>query len=235
MRSRHPSPPRGAAGPYVGVDVGARRLHAVSLDAGLHVTGASIVDARELDALVDWAGGATVVAIDAPDRPSTGAHADDSSVARKFRSGRCAEVALGLQHGAWVPWVTPERPGPGTWIAVGIALFSALAARSGAETVEVFPHAAFRSLADGATTLRKTTVEGARRRAALLRRAGVRAPDLELWAHDPLDALAGALVAAHRGREQAVRVACARHAEGGGDGSAIWLPAELEAPIAGPC
>jgi hypothetical protein len=36
-------------------------------------------------------------------------------------------------------------------------------------------------------------------------------------------ALVGVLVAAHRGRGQAARIACALHGGGGGDGSAMWL------------
>jgi predicted nuclease with RNAse H fold len=187
------------------------------------VVGGGLFDADDADALLDWIGSASVVAIDAPDRASTGAHSEDESVPPKFRRGRCAEVAL-AHCGHWVPWVTPQNPEPGSWIAVGIALFEAISERSPAERLEVYPHAAFRALASGAALHKKTSTAGARERTGLLRGAGVRAPDLELWAHDSLDALVGAVVAAHRGGERAVRVACATHADGGGDGSAMWLP-----------
>ena len=50
---------------------------------------------------------------------------------------------------------------------------------------------------------------------------GLRAASSLLWAQDSVDALVGALVAAHLGRGGARRGACAAHSDGvGGDGSA---------------
>ncbi len=209
---------------YVGIDVGARRLHAVGVDEDLQVTSGALFDAGELGAVAAWATDARVIAIDAPDRLSSAAHVGDESVAPKFRVGRCAEVALARQRKLFVPWVTPLVVATGSWMAIGLELFRVLRTRGTAEVLETFPNAAFRVLADGAVLPKKDSVDGVQRRVALLHDAGVRARDLELWSHDSLDALVGALVAAQRARSQAVPVVCAEHAEGGGDGSALWLP-----------
>jgi predicted nuclease with RNAse H fold len=205
---------------FVGVDVGARALHAVAVDGSCAVLDAAIFDACHLDALAAWAADATVVAIDAPDGPSIGAHASDPSVAPKFRVGRCGEVALGRQRGYWVSWATPRDPAPGSWIDVGIRAHAALPA-----TIEVFPHAGFRELAGGAPLTRKTTAAGRRARAGLLRAAGLSARDMESWSHDTLDAALAAVVALDRGMNRAQRVGCAEGEPCGQDGSAIWLPA----------
>lgn len=145
-------------------------------------------------------------------------------MAPKFRAGRCAEVALARQRKFFVPWVTPRQVAAGTWMAAGLELFATLQSWGDGEVLETFPNAAFRALADGAPLPKKDSVHGVQRRVTLLRDAGVRARDLELWSHDSLDALICALVAAQRGRGQAVRVVCAEHADDGGDGSAMWLP-----------
>jgi predicted nuclease with RNAse H fold len=204
---------------YVGVDVGARALHAVAVDGSLAVLDVAILDARHLQALVVWAEGATIAAIDAPDGPSAGAHAGDVGVAPKFRTGRCGEVALGRKRGYWVSWVTPVQPEPDSWIDVGIRAHAALQ-----ETIEVYPHAGFRELAGGATLPKKATVAGRLARAALLRAAGLRSGDLDRWSHDALDAGLAAVVALHHAQGRAQRVACSPDEACGQDGSAIWLP-----------
>jgi predicted nuclease with RNAse H fold len=206
----------------VGIDVGASTLHAVSLDARAGLHAAVTFDATELDAVVTWAQAARAVAIDSPDRPSTGAHAGDGSLSPKFQTARCAEVALGREKGYWVPWVTPTTPVPGSWIAVGIALHEKLRAR-GTRTIEVYPYAAFRELANGGPLPKKTSRAGVAARAGHLRAARIDDPFLEVWSHDALDAAISALVAYDAAAGVAVRVGC----DDGAcvtDGSAIWLP-----------
>ena len=211
----------------VGIDVGARRLDGVALDGKGRVLDAVAFPAAELGALVAWAATARAVAVDAPDAWSAAPHADDEGLAPKFRSARCAEIALGRTEGIWVPWTTPVEEAPGTWIAVGVRLFAALR-DAGHQPLEVFPHAVFRLLGGGRRPPRKRTVEGAVVRAGLLRAAGVTSPAaptvpaaMASWGHDALDATAAALVALHHTRGTARGVTC------GHDGSAIWLPPRL--------
>jgi predicted nuclease with RNAse H fold len=211
-------------GRYVGVDVGASAFHGVSIDGSGHVLTGAVFATDEVAELVEWAAGARVIAIDAPDRPSQGAHATDLAVAPKFRAGRCAEVALGLQHRYWVPWITPAEPPPGSWISAGIALHQTLRAQTRAEVIEVFPYAGFRQLAGDQRLAKKTTLAGSRTRTWLLRSAGLNEERLELWSHDSLDAAMAALIAADRGRDAAVRVECDTTAGCKRDGSVIWLP-----------
>jgi predicted nuclease with RNAse H fold len=213
----------------IGVDVGSRALHAVAVDDRLAVLDARAFGSSELGELVAWASGAAVAAIDAPDGPSTGAHASDADVAPKFRAGRCGEVALGRQRGYWVSWVTPAEPAPGSWMDVGIRTHAALRVAGGIDTIEVFPHAGFRELAGGARLPRKTAATGRRDRAALLRARGLRDADVEGWSHDALDAALAALVALDAAEGRAQRVGCPEGARCGQDGSAIWLPAVLVA------
>jgi hypothetical protein len=157
------------------------------------------------------------VAVDSPGAWSTAPHAGDETVARKFRLGRCSEIALGREYGIWVPWSTPPEPQPGTWMATGIGLFDALRA-IGKDPVEAYPYGGFRLLAGGARLPKKTTAEGRSARAALLRSAGVEVNGLEK-SHDFLDAALVALVARHRS------LGTARVATCGHDQSGIWLPA----------
>lgn len=165
----------------------------------------------------DRTGGVRRVAIDAPSALSPGAHADDTTLAPKFRAARCGEIALGREGGVWVPWVSPPvgaRPDDvAGWIAVGLAVFDALGA-AGFACVETFPQAVFRSLAGGRLPA-KSSPEGLARRAELLRAAGVHETTLPLWGHDGLDAAACALVAA----DPSARALTCGH-----DGSAVWLP-----------
>lgn len=206
----------------VGIDVGASRVHVVALDEGGHVRAGDVLPAGEVNGVVAWVEalgpGVRRVAVDAPSALSACAHADDESLAPKFRLARCGEIALGREAGVWVPWVSPPAAGGSDgvagWIAVGLALFAALAA-AGFEAVETYPHAVFRALAGGARIAGKSTAEGRRRRGELLRGAGVHEPTLPLWDHDGLDACAAALVAA----DPSPRVLTCGH-----DGSSIWLP-----------
>jgi predicted nuclease with RNAse H fold len=198
----------------LGVDVGARRIHAVALEDG-RVEDVLVVAPEEAGALLEHARHASAVAIDAPAAPSTAPHAGDPTISRKFQHGRCAEIGLGRQAGIWVPWVTPvEAPTTG-WMTVGFALFRLLTPVT--QVVETYPHAAFRRLSPGALPP-KLSVAGIRRRVELLEAAGVREPRLLAWGHDALDALVAALVAARVASGDAQPFGC------GHDGSVIWLP-----------
>jgi predicted nuclease with RNAse H fold len=214
------------AGPFVGVDLGARAVQAVSLDESGKLAEAKLFAADEGDGVAAWAARAKVIAIDAPDRPSSGAHARDERLAPKFRQGRCAEAALGLEHRYWVPWVTPTEPEAGSWIELGIGLHERLRQIRSCEVIEVFPYAAFRHLAPEPLP-KKTTVAGVRTRVRLLRQAGLDHEGLEAWSHDFVDAALAALIALQRSRGEAVRVTCPGDSPCEHDGSAIWLPRPL--------
>ncbi len=143
----------------VGIDVGARRFHAVALDELGRVTDALTFLAADVGAVVGWAEGAAAIGVDSPDRWSTAPHVADASLSPKFRTARCGEIALGTAHGIWVPWTTPVTPSPNTWISTGIHLFAALRA-SGHDPLEVYPHGVFRVLNDGVRPPPKRTTEG---------------------------------------------------------------------------
>ena len=97
---------------FVGIDLGQRRVHAVALDQDLQVEFATVVDVVELPSLRGHLEQAQVVAIDAPRlsaprlTKATRRLVASSSRPAAPRS-RCAEIALGREHGIWVPWVTP--------------------------------------------------------------------------------------------------------------------------------
>lgn len=188
---------------------------------------ADVLAADDVEVAVDWvrALGREVgrVAVDAPSALSVGAHADDAALAPKFRAARCGEVALGVERGVWVPWVSPPVGAADVagWITVGLSLFAGLSS-AGFDSVETFPHAVFRTLAGGLRVPAKSSPEGLARRVELLRAAGVVEPTLAMWGHDGLDAAACAVVAAD---PRACAVTC------GHDGSAIWLPADRPVPV----
>jgi len=189
---------------FVGIDVGARTLHCVALDASGRIAAQDALSAGDLAALVSWCRGASVVAIDAPEAPSACPHADDHSLAPKFRHARCAEIELGRRHGSWVSCVAPpEPPFPG-WIATGFAVYRALRPL-GAELLEVYPYAGFRHLAGGRRLARKQTAAGAHERTRLLGRAGA---ELATRSHDLIDALLAASLARDRAHDRAKRVTC---------------------------
>jgi predicted nuclease with RNAse H fold len=203
---------------FVGIDVGARELHCSALSPRGRVVEHAILPVGDTEALTQFAAGATAIAIDAPEAPSTAPHADDEGLAPKFRRARCAEIELGRRHGCWVSWTTPaSAPFPG-WMETGFATFAALRRLGGPELLEVYPYAAFRKLAGGARLARKQTRTGREERARLLQRARLTAGDLATLSHHTLDALVAAVVA----RDRARPVTC------GHDDSCIWLP--LTAP-----
>jgi predicted nuclease with RNAse H fold len=204
---------------FAGIDVGERQLHCALLDAGGAILGCTSLDAGDSRALLSWCSGANVVAIDAPEAPSTMPHADSTEVAPKFRGARCAEIELGRSHGSWVAWVTPSGPPFPPWMEVGFAAYRRL---QDVELLEVYPYAAFRELAGGRPPANKRTPAGRWERVDLLSRAGIQGDALAgPPSHDTLDALVAALVALDRFRGGGRRVTC------GHDGSAIWLPGPL--------
>jgi len=215
---------------FVGIDLGARALHVVTLtdrdpddDAapGLRVHDARVLDPDALDPLDAIAADATAIAIDAPGEPSRGCHTSDPALAPKFRTARCGEIALGQQARIWVPWTTPvaaaDAPG---WMHVGFATWARCRAQ-GAEPLEVYPAGAFRVLAGG-TVPPKSTPVGLRARRDLLARAVTPPPGFAMWSHDGLDATVAALTAADRVRGGATAHG---HDDPGCDGTAVWLPA----------
>ena len=201
---------------FGGIDVGASRLHCAGVDAEGRV--AEIFVATSAEEAASWAAGLSEVAVDAPDQLSTGAHAADEAVSRKFRQARCGEIALGRERGIWVPWPTPAAAPVASWMETGFALFGALRA-AGGDPIEVYPAGAFWLLAGRRWPPPKTTAEGRRARAGLLTAAGARAASMESWPHHALDAVMAALVARDRAGGLAVAAGC------GHDGSAIWMPA----------
>lgn len=203
----------------IGIDVATERLHCVALDNDGALVGGRVFAARDLGALAAWAAPAEIVAIDAPAALSTAPHGDDGSLSPKFRRARCAEIALGLEHGIWVPWTSPTGPPVPGWIATGLELFSALGTSLPAELIEVYPYGGFRVLTRPQRLAKKTSVAGARERIAALRAAGLRtSEDLGLWSHDTTDAALAAIVALQKRSGAAVPVTC------GHDDSVIWLP-----------
>lgn len=206
---------RGRVPGGLGIDVAGTHVHCVELAADGSVVRAEVVRADTIEAIVPWAKKVGVVAIDAPQAPSTKPHRGDTTLKPKFQAARCAEIALGRERGIWVSWVTPVS-GFKPWMSTGLALYRALT--GAAELLETYPQGIFRTLA-GSTIDPKSTQKGLARRVELLRDAHVRDAGLAMWSHDGLDAAAAALVALQRAQERAESVTC------GHDGSAIWLPA----------
>jgi predicted nuclease with RNAse H fold len=204
---------------YVGIDVGSDRIHCVAVDGSGHVVEVGLFGAADLAVAVEWAAGATTVAIDAPAALSTAPHGDEvGRRSAKFRFARCAEIDLSERLGIWVPWVTPRslescRP----WMQVGLRLFEAFAA-AGQSAIEVYPHGAF-SILSGTPLPKKTTPAGILARAAVLERPGTDDRHLRLWSHDSLDAAISAVVARDHAEGRARPAGC------GHDASTIWLPA----------
>src|SRR5437868_6718203 len=131
---------------WVGVDVGARQFHVVVINGRCEIRQAEVVPAADVADVVRMARRTKGIAIDSPGAWSTAPHAHDETVARKFRLGRCSEIALGREYGIWVPWSTPPEPSSGTWMATGIDLFAGLRA-AGHDPVEAYPYGGFRPLA----------------------------------------------------------------------------------------
>jgi predicted nuclease with RNAse H fold len=211
---------------FYGIDVGAKALTCVALNARYEVADCAVFDAGDVAGACRWMEGAEVIAIDAPAELSGGAHLNDPnpSLSRKFRAARCAEVALGRQHGYWVPWVTPTSVDHGTWMEVGLKLHASLRGATTATILEVYPHACFRMLAGGAALPNKSTMAGCARRVELLRQRGITAPYLAMWSHDALDATVAAVTAVQQHAEEAIEVVCEPESGCEPDGSRIWLP-----------
>lgn len=203
----------------IGIDVAADRLNCVAVDENCALVGGRIFAAQDLGDLTKWAATAEVVAIDAPAQLSAAPHSADPSLSGKFQRARCAEIALGINYGIWVPWTSPtDLPVPG-WIATGLEVFSALGASTRAELIEVFPYGGFRVLTHPQRLAKKTSVAGMRQRIDAIHAGGLGSTDqLELWSHDSIDAAVAAIIAAQRMNGSAVPVTC------GHDDSIIWLP-----------
>ena len=197
----------------VGIDVGARTLHAVALD-GSHAE----FPATALGAVVEFCAGADSVAIDAPASLSTAPHLDDTDVNRKFRIGRCGEIAAGQRYGVWVPWVTPVTDPP-SWMVTGFALWEALVA-AGHDPMEVYPAGCFWLLNGRRWPPNKATPAGRAARIALLDFGHhINGDDIAMWSHHFIDAAMAAVVAG-QGRTGAL---AAGHDGPRCDGSALWL------------
>jgi hypothetical protein len=216
-----PSAPR-----FLGIDLGTRALHVVALvarDGRLLLDDARVLDPASettADALARAAATVDAIAIDAPAGPSRACHAHDTSLAPKFRTARCGEIALGQQARLWVPWPTPttvESAAP--WMRVGFAAWDACTA-AGASPIEVYPAGAFRVLAGGRIPS-KARPAGLAARRTLLSRQVTPPPGFEMWSHDGLDAMVAALTAAHHARGTAV---VHGHEAPRCDGSAVVLP-----------
>lgn len=208
----------------VGIDLGAKALHAVVLeraDRKFRVVDATVVFPGGDDALLALCADAAAIAIDAPSDPSTAPHTGDLSLSPKFRVARCGEIALGQDHGSWVPWVTPEGVDASPpWMQLGFQVFEHLRAAAH-EPMEVYPAGAFRALAQSRLA-KKSTVAGRLARLEVLQR-DIELPDTSAtWSHDTIDAAVAALVAMWSTSGE--RVVAARHNQTGCDSSAIWIP-----------
>jgi len=202
----------------IGIDVATDRLNCVALETDRSFAGGRVYAADDLGRLTKWAAEAEVIAIDAPAELSTAPHIADDSLSPKFRAARCAEIALGRDHGIWVPWTSPASPPIPGWIATGLEVYSALATSVPADVIEVFPYAGFRVLTRPARLAKKTSVAGIQQRVDALATAEVHIEHLELWSHDSVDAALAALIAFERRNGAAAAATC------GHDDSAIWLP-----------
>ncbi len=203
---------------FTGIDVRSEGLNCVSLDAARRIRESALVRTEQLDRLPEWVLDSKVVAIDAPAQISTAPHADEAALSTKFRSARCAEIALARECGYWVPFTTPTRELTDGWMKVGLDLYDVLSRTSDTEVIEVYPYAGFRELANREPLAKKATIAGILQRTKLLRGAGLEGQWLEMWSHDSLDALVAALIARERAEGIARRITC------GHDDSAIWLP-----------
>jgi predicted nuclease with RNAse H fold len=234
----------------VGVDVGIAALHAVAIvgDAACgetrgvrghrpEVAGSCVAvgkGAKALDELVALCRSARVVAIDAPERQTTGCNLPG------VRAARCAEVALaasahGLAEripGGPVSMLTPVLGAPFpprlSWMRSGFSLWTALAARCPRATlVETYPSGSFKRMALAAQPavrlVPRSTAAGVVQRLGLLGDRVALPVHAALWALDGVDALAAALAAYELTGERGAVVA--EHTHPGHDGSRIVLVA----------
>lgn len=202
----------------IGVDVGAEKLHLVSLDAQSRIVAMDTVPSGSLlgfDAYLAHLGKNGVVAIDGPAGPSVGAYAFDAHVSNKFRLARGCEVELGRQRKIWVSFATGPDPLSG-WMAVAESVHQRTE-NAGFRALETYPYAIFTTLL-GSRPPKKTSAAGAQERVRLLHASGIRGPNLATRSHDELDAAAAALVALHayHGTAEAITSPL--------DHTSIWLP-----------
>src|SRR5919108_3087320 len=80
---------------FVGIDVGADRLHCVAIASDGRLLDGKVFPPTAVADLTLWLRPAEAVAIDAPATLSAGPHTTDEALSPKFRSARCAEIALG--------------------------------------------------------------------------------------------------------------------------------------------
>jgi predicted nuclease with RNAse H fold len=215
-----------SSGSVCGIDLGASSIWVVRLSGAAYadVVAVERLPASALDRLGEIVSDASVVAIDAPGGFSSGCHLGDSSLAAKFQSARCSEVAL-RKAGIAVPFVTPlANHDPPSWMQVGFSAWE-IANATAASVVETYPHGIFWRLA-GRQLFHKQRETGRQLRRAVLRECLDLPVGVELWGHDALDALACAWLAWCVGHGGAEQISCAgdtdwpRH-----DDSSIWLPA----------
>lgn len=209
----------------IGIDVGADVCWAVAVtvDERPAVVATLLSHPVDLEQVIRFTAESESVAIDAPAEPSDTPHAEDLRLPPKFRGARCGEVAL-HRRGISVPWVTPIRDSAlPPWIATGYRLWEELRL-AGPTPVETYPHGIFWRLA-GTPLIRKQQPAGHLRRAETLRQLLEAPPQLEMWSHDALDALAAAYLAALVARGDAECVDCSADADWPShDPSSIWLP-----------
>ena len=214
----------GTANRFVGIDLGVRALHVVTLErsgARLRVADARIVTPDAIGDLAPVVETARAVAIDAPAAPSRGCHTDDGSLAPKFRTARCGEIALGRGAAIWVPWPTPTRTTDApAWMQVGFTAWATCRAH-GPEPMEVYPAGAFRVLAAGKVPP-KSTPAGLEARRRLLADTVEPPAGFAMWSHDGLDATVAALTAADAAEGAATAYG---HTDPGCDPVAVWMPA----------
>lgn len=209
----------------VGVDLGAKDLWVVGLDAeeNPHVAFAEHLRGELFTDFAELLRGTSTVAIDAPEGLSEGSHDGDQRLARKFQRARCSEVAL-RQNGIAVPFATPMEGEPlPAWMATGFRAWRA--AKAVVPTViETYPHGIFWRLA-GRQLTGKQRDEGRAARRAVLAPLVQLPPGIDFWPHDALDALACALLARSVQRGEADEISCADDLSWGAhDGSSMWLP-----------
>jgi predicted nuclease with RNAse H fold len=191
---------------FVGIDLGATRLHVAVLDDGLRT-----FTTTAIDEVVEACAGAVSIAIDAPSDPATGrVHAGERSA--KFAVARCNEIAAGEELGVWVPWVTPARDASPPWMRTGFALWEALRF-AGHAPIEVYPAGCFWLLNDRRWPAKKATLEGRAQRIELL---GPFVAVDGASSHDAIDSIMAAVVA--RGPSRGIA-----HGDDGCDGSTMWF------------
>jgi predicted nuclease with RNAse H fold len=198
---------------YLGIDVGARWCHFVTLGNDERVHDAGYLASDHPERLHGLLSDVDVVAIDGPDAWADNLHAEDENVRPKFRR-RCAEFAL-RRLGYAVSWATEDEQEASGWQRTSIRMYEAaddlLDAR---RVIEVYPHACFLHLAESTQLPRKSTPPGIRVRAELMVDyvPTLASERLHAWTPDFLDALVAAVTARDAARAPAATsVECESH------------------------